>query len=108
VADVWCLAEWGARTRASRIGPVKALDQIITIQRASVLAITGGLRTSAMDSLNAHAYLLPAELTVRKWCHQALTRIATLPKEHLLYKIIKSCRTSKVKRHKGPLHHLVR
>jgi hypothetical protein len=30
-ADIWCLAKQGARTRVSRIGPVKALDQIITI-----------------------------------------------------------------------------
>jgi ribonuclease HI len=31
-----------------------------------------------------------------------------LPKEHPLHKIIKSRRTTKVKRHKGLLHHLVR
>jgi hypothetical protein len=31
-----------------------------------------------------------------------------LPKEHPLHKIIKSRRITKVKRHKGPLHHLVR
>ena len=92
----------------SRIGPAKALDQIITIQRAGVLAIIGGLRTLAIDSLNAHAHLLPAKLMVRKWCHQALTRIPMLPKEHPLHKIIKSRRTSKVKRYKGLLHHLVR
>ena len=72
------------------------------------MAITGGLRTSATDSLNAHAHLIPAALTVRKWCHRALTRIATLPKEHPLHKIIKNCRTSKVKWHRGPLHHLAR
>jgi len=96
------------RSRTSRIGPAKALDQIVTIQRVGALAITGGLRTSATDALNVHAHLLPAELMVRKWCHRALTRIATLPKEHPLHKIIRNCRTSKVKRHKGPLHHLVR
>jgi hypothetical protein len=67
--DVWCLSERGAWTRVSRIGPAKALNQIITIQRAGVLAIIGSLRTSATDTLNAHAHLLPAELTVRKWCH---------------------------------------
>src|SRR5216684_30425 len=31
-----------------------------------------------------------------------------LPKEHPLHKIIRNHRTSKVKRHRGPLHHLVR
>jgi hypothetical protein len=92
----------------SKIGPVKVLDQITTIQRAGALAITGGLRTSATDSLNVHAHLLPAALIIRKRCHQALTRMAALPKEHPLYKPMNSYRTSKIKKHKGPLHHLVK
>jgi hypothetical protein len=98
-ADIWCLVEQGARTRMSKIGPTKALDNIATIQRAGTLAITGGLRTSAMDALNAHAHLLPTALMVRKWCHRALTRLATLPKEHPLYKIIKHRGTGKIKKH---------
>ena len=107
-ADIWCLAERGARTRTSKIGPTKALDNIATIQRAGTLAITGGLRTSATDALNAHAHLLPAALMVRKWCHCTLTRLATLPKEHPLYKIIKHRRTRKIKKHRGPIHQLTR
>jgi hypothetical protein len=31
VVDVWCLSEQGAWTRVSKIGPAKALNQIITI-----------------------------------------------------------------------------
>ena len=62
----------------------------------------------ATDSLNAHAHLLPAALIIRKQCHQALTRMAALPKEHLLYKPMNFHRTSKIKKHKGPLHHLVK
>jgi len=107
-ADVWCVAIRNERTRASKLGPVKALDHIATIQRAGALAITGGLRTSATDSLNAHAHLLLAALLVRKWCHHALTRMATLPKEHLLHKHLNQCRMSKTKRHKGPIHHLLK
>ena len=84
--DVWCIAICNKRARASKLGLAKALDQIAMIQRAGVLAITGGLRTSATDSLNAHAHLLLAALLVRKWCHHALTRMATLPKEHPLHK----------------------
>ncbi len=108
VADIWCLSKQGVWTRTSRIGPAKALNQIITIQRAGMLAITGGHRTLATDSLNMHTHLLPTKFTVRKWCHRALTRIAVLPKEHPLHKIIRNRRMSKVKRHKGPLHHLAR
>jgi ribonuclease HI len=61
-----------------------------------------------MDALNAHAHLLPTALMVRKWCHRALTRLTTLPKEHPLYKIIKHRRTGKIKKHQGPIHQLIR
>jgi len=73
-----------------------------------MLAITGSLRTSAMDSLNTQAHLLPAMLLVRKWCHHALTRMAMLPKEHPLHKHLNQHRMSKTKRHKGPIHHLLK
>ena len=96
------------RIRTSKVGLAKALNQVTMIQRMGVLAIIGSLRTSATDSLNVHAHLLPAALMVRKWCHQALTRMAALPKNHLLYKPINFCRTSKTKKHKAPLHHLVK
>jgi len=73
-----------------------------------VLAIIGGLRTLAMDVLNTHAHLLLAALTVRKWCHQALTRMAALPKEHPLYKCMNHQGIRKIKRHRGPIHHLLK
>ena len=107
-ADIWCVAIHSKRMRTSKIGPVKVLDRVAMIQRVGALAITGGLRTSAMDALNMHAHLLPLAPLVRKWCHQALTRLAALPKEHLLYKIVNNRRTPKIKKHKGPLHHLIK
>jgi len=61
---------------------------VASIQRMGVLAITGGLRTLAMDSLNTHAHLLLSVSMVWKWCHRAITRLAALPKEHLLHKVI--------------------
>jgi len=107
-ADVWCVVTRGEKVGANRLGPAKALDQIDTIQRAGALAITGGLRTSATDTLNAHANLLPSALTVSKWCHRAIIRLAALPKEHPLYKHV-NCRTEgRIKRHKGPLNHLLK
>jgi len=107
-ADVWCITSHGERTRMSKIGPVKVIDQVATIQRVGALAIMGGLRTTATDTLNTHAHLLPSAPLVRKWCHQALTRLASLPKEHPLHKVINNRRMTKTKRHKKPLHHLIR
>ncbi len=107
-ADVWCVANHGERTRMSKIGPVKVLDQVALIQRMGALAITNGLRTLATDSLNAHAHLLPSASTVQKWCHQAITRLAALPKEHLLHKVINHQGIARTRKHKGPLHHLLK
>ena len=109
-ADVWCVSTQGKgiRARAGTLGPAKAIKQIASIQRAGALAITGGLRTTATDALNAHAHLLPAALIVRKWCHLAMTRMATLPEGHPLYKPVKRKRTGRTKRHKGPIHYLAR
>jgi len=109
-ADVWCVTTQGrhAGAGAGTLGPAKAIKQITSIQRAGALAITGGLRTLATDALNAHTYLLLAALTVRKWCHLVMTRMAMLLEGHPLYKPIKRKRTGRTKRHKGPIHYLTK
>jgi ribonuclease HI len=107
-ADVWCVATQGKGAGTSNLCLAKAIKQLTSIQRAGALAITGRLRTSPTDALDAHAHLLPARLTVRKWCHATLTRMATLLMEHPLHKPIKRKRTGKTKRHKGPIHHLAK
>ncbi|KAF8807109.1 hypothetical protein BYT27DRAFT_7099039, partial [Phlegmacium glaucopus] len=45
----------------------------------ATLAVTGTLRTTPNDLLDAHAGLLPTDLMLKKICHQALTRICALP-----------------------------
>jgi ribonuclease HI len=96
------------RTEKSTMGLAKTTSQMVSIQRAGALAITGGLRMLLIDMLNVYMHLLPVSMLVNKWCHGALMRMAALPEEYLLYKIMKSRRLSKTKRHKGPLHHLTK
>jgi len=81
----------------------KAAKQLTTLQRAGALAITGGLRTSPTDVLDAAAYLLPATLTTDKWCHRSFVRLTMLPSEHPLYKAMASKVTCRTKRHKSPI-----
>ena len=107
-ADVWCVAARGERTEKSTLGPAKTTSQMASIQRAGTLAITGGLRTSPSDALDVHAHMLPVAMLVNKWCHGAQTRMAALPEEHPLFKIMKSRRTGRTKKHKGSLHHLAK
>jgi len=107
-ADVWCTPTSGEHPGPKAVGSAKVTKQIASIQRAGALAITGGLRSSPTDALNASAYLLPATSTINKWCHRAYTRMATLPQEHPLFKPINWKITATTKRHKGPLHNLAR
>jgi ribonuclease HI len=83
-----------------------AIKKLATIQRQGALAITGGLRTSPTDSLNAHAAITPMRLKVRKVRHNAAIRIATLPQKHPLYKPIRRAARRQVGKHKAPLHHI--
>jgi hypothetical protein len=68
--------------------------------------MTGALRTTATDTLEAHANLLPLDLCIQNLCHQATIRLASHPNSHPLTPLLR--RTSKlyVKKHKSSLHHL--
>jgi len=72
-----------------------------------VIVVMGGLRTTPMDVLDIHAFILPIHLEIDRQCHRAATRIATLPPAHPLYKPARNCANRKVKRHKSPLHMLI-
>ena len=104
--DIWCTPTSSAHPGPRATGTAKVTKQITSIQRAGALAITGGLRTSPTDALNANSHLLPAPLAISKWCHRAHVRMATLPKDHPLSKLVNWRRTCGTKRHRGPLQNL--
>ena len=81
--------------------------RLTTLQRAAAIAITGGLCTSLTDALDAHANLLPTDLILDKWCHQAAVHLASLPPEHPLHKPIKQSTSRCIKRHHAPIHTLM-
>src|SRR5712691_3562141 len=107
-ADVWCTPTNEEHPGPKAVGSAKVTKQIASIQRAGALAITGGLRSSPTDALNTSAFLLPAPATISKWYHRAYTRMAALPPEHPLFKMVNWKVTSTTKRHKGPIHNLAR
>ena len=104
--DVWCTPIHGKNAKGSRKGSVSFINKLSSTQRAGALAVTGGLRMTPTDTLDAHAALLPMEQRVWKACHNAITRIATLPVQHPLHKLVKRSAKSQVKRHRSPLHAL--
>jgi ribonuclease HI len=104
--DVWCTPIHGKNASSSRKGSVNFIKKLTTVQRAGVLAITGGFRTSPTDTLDMHTALLPMELRVQKACHTVITCMATLPAEHPLHFLVKHSAKSQIKRHQSPLHTL--
>ena len=67
VIDVWCALPYANRQRQR--GTVGITGKVVTMQRAGTLVITGGLRTSPTDALDAATYLIPVLLLVDKVCH---------------------------------------
>ena len=104
--DVWCTPIHGRNANGRRKGSVAIVKKLASVQRAGALAVTGGYRTSPTDTLDAHAALLPIDLKIEKVCHDAITRIATLPQEHPLHKLIRKSAKWQTKRHRSPLYTL--
>jgi ribonuclease HI len=105
--DVWCIPLHGTEAGPKKKGSVNVIKKLTTIQRAGALAITGGLRTSPTDALDACAYTIPVDLIAEKWCHKAAVRLATLPPVHPLFKPIRASANGNIRRHKAPLHSLM-
>jgi hypothetical protein len=87
--DLWCISTQSDHPGPRATGSAKVTRQLATLQRVATTAISGGLRTSPTEALDACAYLLPASMNIDKWCHRAFIRMATLPKDHPLHKTVK-------------------
>jgi ribonuclease HI len=83
------------------------LRHLISVQRQAALLITGAMRTTATDIIEAHANLLPIPFMVDKIRQRAATRLGTLHEAHPLYKAVTNARVRCVKRHPTTLHDLI-
>lgn len=92
-----------------RTGSVRALKELTKIQRIAALAITGALRTIQNGFLDAHAGLLPLELTLDKICHRNVTCICMLPKDNQypVLRLARHCATQIDQKHLTNLHVLI-
>jgi ribonuclease HI len=94
----------GHRRRGA--GSRAVVSKLASIQRKAALAITGAMRSTATDVLDAHANLLPMSVLIDKIHCRAALRLATLPPSHPLHRHIRSAAKRRVKRHQAPLHGL--
>ena len=87
---------------------VGAMKRLASIQRIAITAISGVLRTTATDVMEAHTNVMPIELLMHKVCHRAAIRLATLPLSHPLHKSVQICVRQRAKCHLSPIHLLLR
>jgi ribonuclease HI len=106
--DVWYTPPTRENEASRSKGSVSTLKSLAKIQRIATLAITGALRTTPTDLLNAHAGVLPMELALEKACHRAMVRMLTLPETHPLQQIVEKARQPPPRGHQGTIGQLLR
>ncbi|KAG2746895.1 hypothetical protein P692DRAFT_20697251, partial [Suillus brevipes Sb2] len=115
-ADVWCsgLIAKGRGKKSAGRGARGFASKMERVQRMATTMITGGMRTTATDVLDAHTNILPFQQLLRKVCHRATLRMATLDQTHPLHKGTRAAYNSctrrnfeSCKRHPSPLHRLL-
>ncbi|KAG2127091.1 hypothetical protein DEU56DRAFT_689516, partial [Suillus clintonianus] len=77
------------------------------IQRTTAINITGAMRTTALDTLEAHTKLMPLQHRLQNLCYQAAIHLAAHPPTHPLYLPTRKAAKCLVKRHQSSLHHLI-
>ena len=104
--DIWIMPVCRATGDEKFKGSVGVVCKLTMVQHMASMAITGALRTSASDTMEVHANLLPLELLLNKVCHRATLQLVALPETHPLFKPVQQSAGRLIKRHQSPLHHL--
>lgn len=105
-ADVWCTPDVVVNGRTVE-GSKGAKAKLARVQRMGALQVTGALRSTPNDLLEAHAGLLPMSVRVQKICVRAAARIASMPETHPLHKVARRAARF-VKKHRAPLHYILK
>ncbi|KAJ3499955.1 hypothetical protein NMY22_g19430 [Coprinellus aureogranulatus] len=103
-ADVW----YEERRRRGAVVKDRVVVGIERMQRQAALALTGAYRSTPTDMLQVYAGLPPARVHIEKVRANAAARIATLPRSNPLHAIAARASRCQVKRHRAPIHNLMR
>ena len=88
------------------IGSVKETRLLCSIQGIATRYITGGIKGTAFNTLEAHTNLPPIDLAFRIAQFCAASRISALPPSHPLYPLANRTTSWLVMLHHSPLHFL--
>ena len=106
-AEVWYTGLHKPKEEGNMKGSVAITNKMRSMQRKVASNITGALRTTVGDTLDAHTGILPVDLLLNKVLFRAATRLCSLPDTHPLHDILRSAAQRKFKRHRSPIHHLL-
>ena len=84
-ASIWIRPTYNGSVDTLIQGSTGIAKKIGRAQRSAATTILGVLRTSPLDSLEVHAFLLPAPLLIQDILYRPALRLARLPKTHLLH-----------------------
>ena len=76
-------------------------------QCSAAMTILRAMRTSPLDSLEVHSFLLPAPLLIQDILYRSALRLARLPQNHPLHTKMKWIERHDVKCHCAALHCLI-
>lgn len=105
-ADLWFSPVYREGSNTLQRGSIGVAKRLSTVQCLVAIAITGAMRTSATDIIEAHANLLPTPLILQNACHRAILRIAALPNTHPLHAPVRKAASRYVTAHRTSLHRL--
>lgn len=106
-ADIWFRPLFKDDTGSMQRGSKGIMNRLTSVQRIAAISITGAMRTTPTDSLEAHANLLPISILMQKICHHATVRLASLPQSHPLHKKLTWIARHNVQHHRSSLHNLL-
>jgi ribonuclease HI len=98
---------WITPTSGGARGSNMAIRRLTRIHRQAAILITGAMKTTATDVLEAHANLPPFKFIVERICMRDAVRLATLPETHVLYGPVKRAGKKYIKRLRSPLHEIM-
>jgi ribonuclease HI len=107
-ADIWFCPIYKEDSNVLQRGSMGIANHLAKVKHIAMLSITGAMRSTATDTLNAHANLLPTGLMLLRVCHQAALCLATLPECHPLSKHLKHiAHHYNIQHHHSSIHNLL-
>lgn len=105
-ASIWIKPQQKVDGRKQMYGSVGIIRQMGRVHRQACRLISGALRSTLTDLMEAHLNLPPFHLLVDKAVMREATRMCTLLESHPLHKHIK-CAAKWVRHHRSPLHEVL-